>query len=92
MDQAREFFCVDVERVRSLLAQLDRGIVDAIISRTGSTSSIGGSVRPFGLGATAETTTETVSEESRSLQDVTYLVFEERAIESDLARYLVAGR
>jgi hypothetical protein len=82
--QAREFFYVDVERVRSLLAQLDRGIVDAIVSRTGNTSSVGGSVRPFGIGATAETTGETVSEESRSLQDITYLVFEERAIEFGL--------
>jgi hypothetical protein len=77
----REFLYVDVERSRSMLAQINRGVIDGIVKRTGTTgeTEIGGKL--LGIGASGTIGRESVHEESRSLQDITYLIFEEQVAE-----------
>jgi hypothetical protein len=80
--QLREFLYVDVERTRSLLAQLDRGIVDSVVQRVTSTPEADASARIMGFGGGGSYSREHAREESKSLQDLTYSVFEESAEEA----------
>lgn len=80
----REFFYVDVDRVRSLLAQLQDGVVDAIKSETTHTAEAGAEARVFGIGGRGGYGRETRLEESRSQQDLTFVAFEELCNEEGL--------
>jgi len=73
----REFLYVDVVRVRSLLAQLDRGVVDTVVEKTtlSKGTDLGASVVGLRAGRLGEETTG--SEEARSLQDMLFTVFDE---------------
>jgi hypothetical protein len=80
----REFFYVDVDRVRSLLAQLQGGIVDAIKAETSSKLEGGAEAKVFGIGGRGTYGRGDRTEESRSLQELTFVAFEERANEEGL--------
>lgn len=75
----REFLYVDVQRTRSLLAQLDEGVVEQYVKRTAldDAGEIGASI--FGLGGKGTWSSHESSEESRSLKDLTFVVFEDAA-------------
>jgi hypothetical protein len=75
----REFFYVDIERTRSLLAQIDRGVVEEVIRRKADT--VGGEAggRLLGIGAGGSFARESSREESRSMQDLAFVFFEESA-------------
>lgn len=73
----REFLYVDLQRIRSYYAQLNRGIVESVVNR--DTKSRGGEAdaRLLGFGAGGSISREREREESRSLQDLSYVIFEE---------------
>ena len=75
--KVREFLYVDHERIRSYYSQINRGVIESIISRgTGHVAGEFG-VRLFGFGPSASAGCEREREESRSLQDLNYVIFEE---------------
>lgn len=84
VEDLREFFYVDVDRVRSLLAQLPGGVVEAIRAQSTNAFEGGGQASVFGIGAHGGYTREIASEESRSLQDLTFVAFEQTANEEGL--------
>ncbi len=84
VEDLREFFYVDVDRVRSLLAQLQGGVVEAIRAQSTNAFEGGGQASVFGIGAHGGYTREIASEESRSLQDLTFVAFEQTANEEGL--------
>lgn len=75
----REFLYVDVQRTRSLLAQLDQGVVEASVTRASldDVSEVGATI--FGVGGKGTWGASESREESRSLQDLTFAVFEDAA-------------
>lgn len=73
----REFLYVDIQRVRSYFAQVNRGIVESIKSRDANTAKGELEAGIFGLRARGGGVKEWSNEESRSLQEITYLLFEE---------------
>lgn len=77
----REFLYVDVARVRSLLAQLDEGVLEHVVRRQGS-SATNDLLALIGLKGIHQSNTSTVAEESRSVQDLLFTVFEE-AVQSE---------
>ena len=77
----REFFYVDVGRARSYLAQLDKGVVESVIERVEHDIKADVKASLFGLGGAGGIGRATGREESRSLQDLTFTVFEELAVE-----------
>lgn len=77
----REFLYVDVARVRSLLAQLDDGVLEHVVRRQGS-SATNDLLALIGLKGIHQSNTSTVAEESRSVQDLLFTVFEE-AVQSE---------
>jgi len=84
----REFLYVDVDRARSMLAQLDHGLVVSVVER--SAVNLGGKAEAtiFGIGGGINSVKETATETSRSLQDLTFGIFEEAAIEQGLVTEL----
>lgn len=78
-EMIREFLYVDVNRTRSLLAQLEGGVIEAEVRRTGldDTNELGAKV--LGIGGKGSWATSESHEESRSLVDLTFVVFEEAA-------------
>jgi hypothetical protein len=84
----REFLYVDVNRVRSLLAQLDRGVVESIVDRwTGDKSADFGATL-FGIHGGVTLQRGETREESRSVQDLLFTVFEEAVDSEGLVREL----
>lgn len=73
----REFFYVDLQRVRSYYSQINRGIIDSIITKDAQT--ISGEIKAtlFGLGGAGSLNQNQSRDESRSLQELTYVLFEE---------------
>lgn len=80
----REFLYVDVQRTRSLLAQLEDGVVEQCVRRTAldDAGELGATV--FGIGGKGTWGTHESHEESRSLMDLTAVVFEEAAASQGL--------
>jgi hypothetical protein len=83
-DELREFFYVDVDRVRSLLAQLQGGVVDAVHSETSTALEAGAQATLLGFGGRGGYARQERSQESRSLQDLTFVAFERTANEEGL--------
>jgi hypothetical protein len=75
--RAKEFLYVDVERVRSYYAQLNRGVIDSVVSTSTTSKALDGEARLAGFGVGGAATREASRQEARSLQDLTYVVFEE---------------
>jgi len=76
----RDFLYLDADRIRSLLAQLDGGVVEQVIEKatTGGQAQAGG--RVFGLfDLRGSLSRERASEQTKTLQDALYLIFEEAA-------------
>jgi hypothetical protein len=73
----REFLYVDHQRIRSYYSQINRGVIESVISR--GESNISGEVgaKLFGFGPSGSYERGTQREESRSLQDLNYIIFEE---------------
>jgi hypothetical protein len=80
----REFIYVDVQRARSLLAQLDRGVVEQTVQRRSSDDAGELGINILGFGAKGAWTARSDVEEARSLQDLTFTVFEEAIEDSGL--------
>lgn len=82
----RELLYVDVARVRSLLSQLDGGIVESAVERTvqQTSSQVGAAVLGLGAHRSGESVTE--AEESRTLQDLLFAVFDEVGASQGLIR------
>jgi len=81
----RDFIYLDSDRVRSLLAQLDGGVVEQVVERAKTTGQGEAGGRFFGLfdlrGSLAR---ERTSEQTKTTQDAIYFVFEEAAEELGL--------
>lgn len=75
----REFLYVDVDRVRSLLAQLEGGVLEEVRAEGGNTLEAEAQARIFGIGGRGGYSHESRTEESRSLQDITFAIFEDAA-------------
>jgi len=75
----RDFLYVDVQRTRSLLAQLGDGVIEQYVKRTvlDDAGELGASI--FGIGGKGAWATQESYEESRSLKDLTFVVFQEAA-------------
>jgi hypothetical protein len=70
---------VDVDRARSMLAQLDGGVVENVVQKSKSALKGAAVAKLLGIGASGDVTRETGSDESRSMKDLTYVLFEEVA-------------
>src|ERR687892_208466 len=72
----RDFLYVDVQRTRSLLAQLEDGVIEQYVKRTAldDAGELGASI--FGIGGKGAWSSHESCEESRSLKDLTFVVFE----------------
>lgn len=77
-NELRDILYTDVERVRGLLAQLERGVVDAVVEtyRSEGPESSPSFVSAFDLG---ESLVQSRAEQTKSLQDALFLLFEEAA-------------
>lgn len=75
--RAKEFFYVDIERARAYYSQLNRGVIDNIVSMATSSSARDGEAKLADFGVGGGDAKEASRQESRSLQDLTYVVFEE---------------
>jgi hypothetical protein len=75
--KVREFLYVDLKRVRSYYAQLNRGVIESVLSREETSRQVEAQARIFGIGASSGGAQEWEREESRSLQDLNYVIFEE---------------
>ena len=73
----REFFYVDLQRVRSYYAQLNRGVIESILSRDTGIRQADVQAKLLGIGASGGGSQERAREESRTLQDLSYVIFEE---------------
>jgi hypothetical protein len=84
----REFLYVDLQRVRSLLSQLGGGLVEQVKAFKGDTLQGEAQARILGIGGKGGYSHDWRSEESRSLQDMTFSVFEDAAEEMGMIRDL----
>lgn len=75
--RVREFLYVDLQRVRSYYAQLNRGVIDSVMSRETGVRQADVQARLLGIGGSGGGSQERAREESRSLQDLNYVIFEE---------------
>lgn len=82
--RVREFLYVDLQRVRSYYSQLNRGVIDSVLSRESGSRKADVQARIMGIGAAGGGSQEHVREESRSLQDLSYVIFEELFEEAGL--------
>lgn len=82
----REFLYVDLQRVRSYYAQQNRGIIDSVLSRETGVRQADVQARLLGIGASGGGSKEQAREESRSLQDLSYVIFEELFENADLIK------
>lgn len=72
----KEFFYVDVDRTRSLLAQLQGGVVESLTSETTNTLEGSASASFFGFGGSGGYAREARHQESRSFQEMIFVAFE----------------
>ncbi len=86
----KEFLYVDVDRVRSLLAQMDRGVLEAVKSSRADELKGGAKASAFGIGASGDYGRSSTHEESRSQQDLTFVTFERMADEEGIITELSA--
>jgi hypothetical protein len=86
VDVLKEFLYVDVTRTRSLLGQLDDGVVDAVISTR--TQSHGGElgIRAAWLQAKLTGSRGESAEESKSTEDILFTIFEASAESEGIIR------
>lgn len=77
VQRVKEFLYVDIERARSYYAQLNRGVIDSIVNTSTTASATDAEAKLAVVGVTRGATKEASRQESRSLQDLTYVVFEE---------------
>ena len=82
----REIIYVDVQRVRSYLAQMDEGVIEEVKSLRNNDVNTEVSARVFGIGGTGGYSHNWGTEESRSLQDLTLNLFLDAAEESAVLR------
>lgn len=82
--EIKEFLYVDVDRTRSLLAQMAGGITKEVRERIVNDLQGRAQAAIFGIGATGQYTRGSQHEEARSLQDLTFVEFERLANGSDL--------
>jgi hypothetical protein len=75
--KVREFLYVDLQRIRSYYAQLNRGIIESVISRETDAKEGEAQAKLLGFGGSGGFSREREREESRSLQDLSYVIFEE---------------
>jgi hypothetical protein len=68
----RQFLYIDVDRVRSYLAQLDEGVLESVVDRAGSDKGAKISAQLFGVGPEGSISGTSGREESRSMQDLTF--------------------
>lgn len=88
----RDFLYLDVDRVRSLLAQLDGGVVEKIVQGAKEGSNARAGARFFGIfDLGGNLVRERASEQTKTLQDATFLLFEEAADEAGLFADLPIG-
>lgn len=81
----RDFLYLDSERVRSLLAQLDGGVVEQVVEAAKRSAQGRAGAKVFGVFDLRGTLVrERASEQTKTLQDAVYLLFEEAASESGL--------
>jgi len=73
----REFLYVDHQRIRSYYSQLNRGVIESVVLHGGGNVAGSFGAKLFGFGPSASYARDTHREESRSLQDLTYTIFEE---------------
>lgn len=81
----RDFLYLDVDRVRSLLSQLERGVVEQVVERFKQSKEgrAGASLfQIFDLGGSL--VREKASEQTKTLQDALFLLFEEAATDTGL--------
>lgn len=82
----REFLYVDLQRVRSYYSQQNRGVIDSVLSRETGVRQADVQARLLGIGASGGGSQERAREESRSLQDLSYVIFEELFEDANLIR------
>lgn len=75
--KVREFLYVDLQRIRSYYAQLNRGVIESVISRDINAKEGEAQAKLFGFGGSAGVSRERERQESRSLQDLNYVILEE---------------
>lgn len=80
----REFLYVDVDRSRSLLAQLTGGVLDTVRSMKSNDLSADAKANFFGFGGSAGYSHGSNREESRSMQDLVFAGFESVAEDKSL--------
>lgn len=80
----KEFLYVDVDRTRSLLAQLQGGLVESLTSENASTAEGMASASFFGIGGSGGYSREARHQESRSFQEMVFVAFEALADEEHL--------
>lgn len=89
MARVRDFIYFDVERVRSLVSQLDEGVVDSLSNSLGRSSSAKGEVKGGVLGLASggvgvDQLWRSDSEESRSLNDFIFTRLEDLLLSEQL--------
>lgn len=89
----RDFIYLDVDRLKSLLAQLDRGLLDSSQKTVGSSTSAGAKAGVsipslFDFGGSGQYVRENHSSETRTLHDFVYNQVEERLIKLKRMRIL----
>src|SRR6266487_34526 len=80
--ELKEFLYVDVDRTRSLLAQLDGGVANEVRNTVSREAQGGARAAVLGIGVSGQYTYGTGQEAARSLQDLTFVHFERLANES----------
>ncbi len=83
-DSVRQFLYVDVERVRSYLAQLDEGVLESVVDRSTDERRSRLAVNFLGINPEIGTSSGGGREEARSVQDLTFVYFERLALEDGL--------
>lgn len=84
----KEFFYVDVDRSRSLLAQMQGGLIDSLTSETSSSLEGSAGASLFGIGGSGGYSKASTHQESRSFQEMVFVAFEALADERGLVTNL----
>lgn len=82
----REFLYVDVARARSFLAQLDQGVVETAVSQTARSVTWDVGTAALAIRGARTSGSSTSTEESKSLQDLVFVIFEDIADSLGLIR------
>lgn len=82
----REFLYVDVTRTKSFLAQLDEGVVEKVVQTGTQRTSLAGELTAWVAKGVRSSDTETGIQESKSMQDLFFALFEQYAESVGLIR------